>query len=265
MASESTRERTVTITLPAELDDWLEEQVTARDTDRETLLGQLLAAYRTTANGELDGEVRALDDGALTDRIEDQINEQLSGELETVADLQQRVEAVDEEYDQKLSELHNRVVQLTQAVEETASADHTHAEFDQIQEVTARTEALGSEVEDLREVVDSREEQLSDIAERLNETEDRLQSVAWLVNDLRDTVESDGLDATDRIKRTAAEKEIDRANCENCGETVTIALLTEPECPHCHTAVRDVEPSSGWFGKPELRAASELDSGDNDE
>ena len=268
MASESTRERTVTITIPAELDDWLETQAAERDIDRDILLSQLLAAYQTTANynGELDGEIQSFDSDHIETLIEEQIEQQLPGDSETAAALKDRIETVGSEHEQKITELHNRVVQMKKELDTKAPEDHGHSEFEHLRELAARVEAIGDELNTLREEAgeDDDSDQFGEFDERLEEVEDRLQSVAWLVGNLRDTVEEDNtLDVTDRIKRAAAEANIEQANCQNCGETVSIGLLTEPECPHCNTAVRDVEPSSGWFGKPELRTASELDSGEN--
>jgi hypothetical protein len=267
MASESTRERTVTITIPAELDDWLETQAAERDIDRDILLSQLLAAYQTTAdyNGELDGEIQSFDSDHIETLIEEQIEQQLPGDSETAAALKDQIETIGGKHEQKIKELHTRVVQIKKELDTKAPEDHGHSEFEHLRELAARVEAIGDELKTLREEAEKEDDdQLAEFDERLEEVEDRLQSVAWLVGDLRDTVEEDDtLDVTDRIKRAAAESNIEQANCQNCGETVSIGLLTEPECPHCSTAVRDVEPSSGWFGKPELRTASELDSGEN--
>lgn len=265
MASESTRDRTVTITLPAELDDWLDERATEQDTDRDTLLRQLLAAYQTTAshNGEVEGEIRAFESDNIDTVVREQLEQQLPGDDETAAALKNRIDTIGNDHEQKLAELHNRLVQVKKEVDTKAPESHDHVEFEHLRELAARVEAVCDEVQTLREG-SKQDDQLAEFDERLGEVEDRLQSVAWLVGDLRDTVEEDDtLDATDRIKKAAAESNTEQANCQNCGETVSIGLLTEPECPHCNTAVRDVEPSTGWFDSPELRTASELDSGEN--
>jgi len=87
-----------------------------------------------------------------------------------------------------------------------------------------------------------------------------------VVSDLREAHESQGgMEAVDRIKRAAAKNDIDRANCENCNSGVAVALLTEPECPHCEATVTNVEAASGFFGKPRLLTASQLESGVSNE
>jgi len=95
--------------------------------------------------------------------------------------------------------------------------------------------------------------------------EDRLQTVAWVVSDLREAHESgNGLQAVERIKRAAAKADVERAKCENCGNGVTLSLLTDPECPHCSATVTNVEADPGWFRKPKLRVASQLESGESE-
>jgi len=111
--------------------------------------------------------------------------------------------------------------------------------------------------------VPAHEESIADAEQRLAELQDRLKTVAWVVSDLREAQESSGgLQAVERIKRAAAKNNIERANCENCGDGVTLSLLTDPECPHCSATVTNVEASSGWFGKPKLLTAAQLESGE---
>ena len=74
-----------------------------------------------------------------------------------------------------------------------------------------------------------------------------------------------GLDAVERVKRAAAKADVDRARCENCDNGVDIALLTDPHCPHCEATVADVEGASGFFSKPKLLVASQLESGEENE
>ncbi|MFC6974060.1 hypothetical protein ACFQL1_04230 [Halomicroarcula sp. GCM10025709] len=98
--------------------------------------------------------------------------------------------------------------------------------------------------------------------------EDKLERVAWVVTDLRE--EQGGQNthrrAVDRIKRAAAQEGITAASCESCGEQVDIALLTEPQCPHCETTVTDVRPDGGFLRKKaRLVTASQLEAGDTDE
>jgi len=68
MASESSSERTLSVTLPADLEEWLDEQAAAADIDREELLVQLLTTYRMTADESI-GEGLEIDSQAIEDAV----------------------------------------------------------------------------------------------------------------------------------------------------------------------------------------------------
>lgn len=258
MASEPTGGEKVSVSLSSELDNWLAQHAEALDVDRDILVVQLLSAYQE-----------------LTDTPE-AVSELSDGKSE----LSERIDAVESDYQEKLADVRNRVIQVKQETDEKAPADHDHEQFEtlseRLAELTAEIGALEETIEGVETQFESVEaaqekhreetEQFeSETNERLETVEERLQTVAWVVRDLRETVESGGgLTPVDRIKRAAAKADVERAKCEHCGEMVSIALLTDPECPHCEAAVGNVEPASGWFGKPVLRGAAQLESGEKE-
>jgi len=328
MASESTEEGPpLTVRLPADLDEWLEGQAADLGVDRDTLLVQMLASYRATA--QLDGDVdavvefeewpendqlrAALDDHleeTLTDRVEDDLEElvetavgsvlaeQLDDRVaervdaavedaveqavaeaaadevatavnEATASLQEELAAARSEFQEKLEDVRERVIQVKQEVDAKAPADHDHEQFQRfaaLEERTAEIEADVAAVEErLEAALPQQEAALEDLEDDLSTATERLQTVAWAVSDLRETVESQqGLEAVDRIKRAAAKADVGRARCENCDNGVEVGLLTEPNCPHCEATVTDVEPASGFFSKPRLLVASRLESGEEE-
>lgn len=286
MASESTEEETVTVSLPAELDDWLDERAGELDVDRETVLLQLLASYRATAELGGDGgaangqgvpvtDAEAIEEtvtstlaNTLDERVESAVAERLTEATDRVERrFEERIDAVEDDYMAKIEDVRDRVVQLKRELDGKAEADHDHAEFARIEELASHLDDIEATVSDLETEVETsmaeRDVLAEDVEERLDTVQDRLKTVAWVVSDLREAQESQsGTEAVDRIKRAAARVGVDRANCESCGEGVTIALLTEPECPHCQATVTNVEQASGFFGKPRLLTASQLESGE---
>jgi hypothetical protein len=309
MASESPEEETVTVRLPADLDEWLDEHASTLGVDRETLLVQVLASYRTTA--ELDGEVDADDLGVdivdpdtvartveayLDERLEDHVESHLDGAVEAgvqsvlaeqlderidaaveerlaeateavQAQTGERVERLEDEFMEKLEDVRERVIQVKQEADAKAAGDHDHEEFERLVSLDRGLDEVESEVEALADrleaAIPEQETAIEDIEERVDTVQDRLQTVAWVVSDLREAQEGGGgMEAVDRIKRAAAKADVDRANCENCGEGVTIGLLTDPNCPHCDATVTDVEPAASFFSKPRLLVASQLESGE---
>jgi prefoldin subunit 5 len=275
MASEPTE--TVTVRLPSDLDSWLDEQARELGVDRETVLVQMLASYRATA--ELDGDLDAaeFEFGAPSDerveevvdqRVEAALAEQLSDATETVERrVDSRVDSVQAEFQEKLEDVRERVIQVKQEADAKAPADHDHEEFDRLVALGSHVDDLQDDVERLTERLDAtlpeQETAIEELEADLDTVQERLRTVAWAVRDLRDDVEADtGLAAVERVKRAAAKADVDRARCENCGNGVEIALLTDPHCPHCEATVTDVEEASGFFSKPKLLVASQLESGE---
>lgn len=293
MASESSSERTVSITLPGDLDEWLDQQASAADLDREELLVQLLASYRMTAEqdtpdtdslgvdqeemaaavrSQLDEQLSARLDAELDSRIEQAVEQAMSEQISEATNsvqrqLSNRIDSVESEFDGKIDDVRERVIQIKKETDGKAPKDHTHEDLQSIPEIERTLAELEAELDDLKttfaEQVPDQEEALTEMDGRLDQMQDRLQTVAWVVSDLREAQESSGgLEAVERIKRAAAKADIERANCENCGEGVTLSLLTDPECPHCSATVTNVEPASGWFGSPTLLTAAQLESGE---
>jgi rubrerythrin len=333
MASEST-EGAVSVDLPSELHDWLEEKATELGVEREQLLVQLVAAYRTAAEvddvpavlgppdgstlpadavadavdgqvadivneqvsdtveehvadaiedqlgGSLDDQIEATVQSILADTLEDQLGSTVRESAEPLVtervnestkavqrQLGDRIDAVEEEFTEKLEDVRERVIQVKKEADAKAPADHTHEQLEAVADLDRSVATLEDELAELRSTVEKavpeHESKITEVDARIAEMEDRLKTVAWVVSDLRDAHESGkGLEAVERIKRAAAKADIERAKCENCGNKVTLALLTDPTCPHCDATVTNVEPDPGWFRKPKLRVASQLESGD---
>jgi len=298
MASEPSE--TVTVRLPSDLDSWLDDQARELGVNRETVLVQMLASYRATA--ELDGDLDAAEfevgtpsDDRLEEvvdarvetivdsrieevvdaRVDEALESALSGQLSDATEaaerrLGSRVDSVEREFQENLEDVRKRVVQVKQEADAKAPADHDHEEFDRLVGLGEQVDDLRGEVESLSERLDAtlpeQETAIEELEADLETVQERLRTVAWAVRDLREDLESDtGLAAVERVKRAAAKADVDRARCENCGNGVDIALLTDPNCPHCEATVTDVEEASGFFSKPKLLVASQLESGEDDE
>lgn len=278
MASESSSERTLSVTLPADLEEWLNDQAAAAEVDREELLVQLLTTYRATAeqspealdveSRDIEEAVRSQLDGRIEQAVTDVVTDRLSEATNSVQrQLSNRIDTVESEFDEKIDDVRERVVQIKKETDGKAPADHSHEGLKMVQDLETTVDALQTDLDELRaefdEQVPAHDEALTEAEQRLEEMQDRLQTVAWVVSDLREAQESGGgLQAVERIKRAAAKADIERANCESCGEGVTLSLLTDPECPHCSATVTNVEPASGWFGSPKLLTAAQLESGE---
>jgi len=300
MASESTDEGVVAVELSPELDEWLDERARELGESREELVTQLLAAYRTTTTerdggdlaaaldvegrveeamqDELDTAVAAAVDDALAERVDSTVRDRLPDITDAVESrVEGRLDDVEDGFQEKLTDVRQRVVQLKRELDGKAPADHeafeTVAELDDSvaalnRELVAARDEFEDDLSSQTERVNALETRFDDIERRLDDTEEKLKRVAWVVSDLRDN--QGGRDAhqkaVDRIKRAAAQEGISSASCQNCSEKVEIGLLTDPQCPHCNSTVSDVKPEGGIIRKKaSLITAAQLEAGPTDE
>lgn len=158
MASESSEEQTVSVALSPELVEWLDEHAASQELDRETLLAQLVASYRTTATQEGDLDTDALvSEKQLETVIESRLAAWLEPQVQTlVADafeeiaaehldsesvapeelneatnavqrqLSNRIDSVDAEFQSKIEDVRERVIQVKKEADTKAPRDHSH-------------------------------------------------------------------------------------------------------------------------------------------
>lgn len=223
-------------TLPDDLTQWLDERAAQRGISRTTLLERLVDAYRLAT--ESDTSLEDADDlETVVERIV------ASRDLTTTDEL----ESVEEDFESQLEEVRRRVVQVKQEADAKAPEDHTHEAFDDLSSSIAD---LRSDVETLQSTVSQQGSDLDHLTETVDSLDEKLTRVAHAVVQLRSAESADG--ALDALKHEAALHDIERAKCGACDESVHVALMTEPACPHCEAQVRGVEPGSGFFGKPHL-------------
>lgn len=313
MASESREDPVAGVDVPDELDEWLHEQAATLGLDREQLVTQILASYHAAAT--LDGDLDAtelldldaddfvdveravaeaveeqvesrLDDvvesrveAALDDRLDTRIDDRLDERLDDRLDerLDDRVDGLDAEFQAKIDDVRERVVQVKRETDAKAPKAHTHDELAAVDALDARVNELATDLarlredltdglEDVEEDVAERADVSAELTERVDDAAEKLNRVAWVVSDLKE--ETAGRDAhekaVDRIRRAAAQEGVSTATCERCGESVHVALLNAPECPHCQATVSDVRPAGGILRKKaRLVPAAQLESGED--
>jgi len=286
MVGEPSDEAGLTVSLPGRTEEWLDAKAAELGVDRETVVVQLLAAYRAAA--ELDDDPV---EATFADGIEDEVRDVVAGRLPDIVDavegridaaddvaavedrLDSEVDRVESDFQDQLRNVRERVVQVKRETDGKAPADHTHPELGELAALSTELDEVGDRIDDLSAAVDGgadeREEladrvaDLEELAGRVEDAEEKLRTVGWVVSDLRDTVETRAGQsrAIDRLKQSAAKADVDRALCDSCDEPVDIALLSEPTCPHCDATLGDVELPGGLFGKPRLTVAGQLESG----
>ena len=266
MASEPTDSRSVALDLPATLDEWLTERAADMGVEREELLVQLVSSYQVATESE-NGEAvtafeTALDDGAadieraVEDAVDDAVADAVPDE-QTVArqvdqQIDERLDSLEAGIEDKLDDIRRRVVQVKQEADSKAPPDHDHEAFARLDDLERQVSGLSEQIAELETAVTEPAEAGGEIEAELADVQSKLTQLARIVVELRDGGtggETEAEAALSRIKTTAAREGFERADCGACGEAVSLALLTEPTCPHCGSRFRDVVAGSGgMFG-----------------
>jgi small-conductance mechanosensitive channel len=273
--------------LSEELRRWVDRRADELGVSRTAVLGEALAAYRevVASDGEFEPVADEADLDALADRVTDLDDrlDALAADLdaerdrlaaleerggdgavdpERVADLDRAVDALGTELDEKIADVRERVIQVKREADGKAPADHDHAD---LAERVERAAATASDADERAVAVERRvdegfenfEELLSYLTDTTEELESRASTLARAAVDLRERTaaletERAARRVADEIRATAARSGDRTAVCEACSRDVRLGLLGRPACPHCGTAVTDLEPSRGLFGSATL-------------
>ncbi|ARS90832.1 hypothetical protein [Natrarchaeobaculum aegyptiacum] len=256
MAGEETERSPVSISLPPDVDDWLANVADRYDESREETCRRLLLAAHAVATDDADAidpdVLSSLPDAADLDTLAADSDLR---ELET--DLQTDIEDAREEFQDLLEDVRDRVIQVKRETDAKAPAAHDHSSYadqDDLESVQGTVEAIDRRLD---AGFENFEEVLEHLLERADEVESRATVLASAVLDLRERQETllereRRRARVESLKLAANRLGVSSAACEECGESVDVALLTEPECPTCASTIADVEPKSGFFGSPTL-------------
>jgi len=232
--------------LPAEIEEWLDDRAAESGRDRGDVLARAVATYRLLSEAESTTDAEPLDQrlGELADRLD---------ELEAATD-------------DRVDDVRDRIVQVARS---SADADHDHPELaERIEAAEAAGNATEAELASMRRALaeldrqveggfDNYEAVLSTLADRADDTDDKLDTLAGAVVDLRQRVAAleaanARRSAVEELQRDANGRNVAAADCENCGKQVHIGLLAAPRCPHCETPFEAVEPGSWFLGSATL-------------
>ncbi|SFR55032.1 hypothetical protein [Halogeometricum limi] len=223
-----------------ELERWAEQKASELGTSRADVTARALAAYR------------------MVDESRERGPNPLRRVQERLTAVDGRVSSVETDLDEKVTDLRNRVIQVKREADAKAPEAHAHPELqDTIDDALDAVDDVANDVSALERRMDRGFENYEDILEYLTdateETEDRLEAAVGVVVELRRRVEDlEGFDAeraaVGDLKREANRAGVSTAKCESCSETVKIALLEAPYCPHCGETLAGVEPKRRLLG-----------------
>jgi hypothetical protein len=223
---------------------WLGERADELGVSEAALLERIVAAYRAAEDGA--------DDEFVTDE-----------------GLQKAVGDVEAEFDEKIADVRERVIQVKREADEKAPADHEHAALSEraaaaleaAEAAETEAEALAASVERLSDRVDAGfdnfEEVLSYLRDETDDLDGKATTLATAVLSMRESIRSLATaearrERAEQLQREANVEGVQHANCEGCGQSVTVGLLSAPECPFCGERFESVAANSGWFGSHTL-------------
>lgn len=250
MASEGREDDAVMVSVPPGVDEWLGEQADRHDESRAEFCRRLLGAAHAVSRDEAPDDVPAVDG---------------------LDSLRAQLEAQRDEFIDHVEDVRDRVIQVKRETDDRARVDHDHEEYAD----AATVESIAADLAELDRNVADVSAELDELAERtdtefesvettleairtdLQTLSERSTILASAVLDLRDT-RAELLDANrrrtavERLRREANRMGVPTADCEACGSSVDISLLTEPSCPHCGTSITDVERRTSILGSHTL-------------
>ncbi|MCU4974487.1 hypothetical protein OB955_17335 [Halobacteria archaeon AArc-m2/3/4] len=237
MASEEHERLDAPFALPADVDDWIDEEAARRDESREAVCRRLVAAVHTTM----------VDDGEQTLPATETDLETLHARLDT-----QRSEFTD-----LLEDVRERVVQVKREADRKAPAAHAHDEYATADELRGVQASLADLERTTHTGFDNFEAILEGMVDDLDELDDRSTILANAIVELREhrracSTRERRRVAVEELQLAANRLGVNRAACEECASDVTISLLTRPECPHCGRSFADVATKSSLFGSHTL-------------
>lgn len=231
--------------LPDELREWVEAQADRLDATPTEVLVRAVVAYRVLDEAS-DGDVETA--GADVD--------------ERLAGVDERLTTLEDDFDEKLADVRERVIQVKREADANAPADHDHPELrERLTRAVETAQEAADAVDDVEDRLDrgfdNYEEVLEYLAETTDELDDKLDTLASAVVDARKaaaTLEADQRTraAVDELVREAHRHGETAADCEDCGRTVRLGLLSRPTCPFCEARFVELEPGRGFFATATL-------------
>jgi hypothetical protein len=188
-----------------------------------------------------------------------------------VDSLTAEVETLETEVDEDVEDLRERLVQLYRDAEQKAEADHTHPDLaEQLDEIDASVRAVTDRLDGLEDRVESIDDTVAGVGDRVERIENRLDALAAADDDAADKLsrvasavvrtqrrlrEIDGERADGRlddILDAANRHGVQTADCDGCGHTVRLSLLSSAECPHCETRFATLDPADRFYRRSRL-------------
>jgi len=233
-----------------ELEGTMERSVQAGELDalEEEFAGQLseLESSRRTLEATIDDLVQRMD-ATVSDQADefDAIDQHLTAHADRIETVEENTSA----FAEKLQTLHSHVRNHRDRIDQAESTIDGHT--DQVEDLR---QAVSDHSEDLQRA----EEVFRHLFRETDRLDERLSDIGRVVGELEPVISAhQQQEQVASLKQEAAEIGRRTAQCETCGETVDLGLLTEPACPHCATPAEAVTQRSGFIQSQAVLESSE--------
>jgi len=233
-----------------ELEGTMERSVQAGELDalEEEFAGQLseLESSRRTLEATIDDLVQRMD-ATVSDQADefDAIDQHLTAHADRIETVEENTSA----FAEKLQTLHSHVRNHRDRIDQAESTIDGHT--DQVEDLR---QAVSDHSEDLQRA----EEVFRHLFRETDRLDERLSDIGRVVGELEPVISAhQQQEQVASLKQEAAEIGRRTAQCETCGETVDLGLLTEPACPHCGTPAEAVTQRSGFIQSQAVLESSE--------
>ncbi|WP_231608258.1 AAA family ATPase [Haloferax gibbonsii] len=245
--------------IPSSFEAWLDQRMSETGKSRDQLCQELLASHwqlneitellgrDSHASDERPSEAKSATRSPSRDDTEPNkpvSDDELAEVLELIEGLQSEVDTEA----QRRARLEQSVQTLTTRLDEVEDA------LDEVEDLPAELDAIESTFRERHQALDTRFDDefdnLQTILEYLVETDDRVETKLKEIEtqygaEIREIrAEREQLR---RVKQAAKEADTHEGDCEHCGETIDLALLTSPECPNCQRPLHGVEKETKWL------------------
>ena len=176
-----------------------------------------------------------------TSDMEPAVAEELQELTDTLNEFleQQETETADQPKTRNIERLADELQGITGSVEQNTARIEKRVHRDDFEELTDFVRAEANRRQELEETVDrefdgieqAMEELLVFIEETNAEFDQRVSANRSAITRTQEYIETH--EQLVALKEDAIERDITRADCESCGESISMAMLSSPECPAC--------------------------------
>lgn len=160
-----------------------------------------------------------------------------------VRNIRSQVEEQKEEFWDKIEDVREKIIMLKKDIDNKADQKHEHTEYVEEETLESEINRIESQIEKLSNKSIQNEDLNEEFSEKLDILASNLLSVRNRVGNL-EAERRERMEKNRRMKKIiedARKNGTTKPKCRNCGKSVRMDILREPECPHCSGDTEGIE------------------------